>query len=154
MVGNSPFKGLGNRTGLLMDFLEHVVTIFTPFHRVRRQIGFPNGSFHLSAVLIDNAHRFRSDLRHVPLFQEDETLGHGQQGGDIRGDKVLANTDTDDQGGAAAGSNQGMGIIDRDHPQCISPLHDRRGGFDRIEQAFARCQFVIHLVNNDLGIRL
>ena len=75
--------------GLLEDFLLHVVSILAAIDRVGGECGFPNRSRHWLAVPVENPYSIAANLGQVPLLQEEEALGDGQQGEDVRGNEVF-----------------------------------------------------------------
>ena len=153
-AGDASFQGIGNGPGLLIDLLEHIVAIFTPFHRIHRQTGFLDRALHTLAVPVVDDDAETADLGDVPLFQEQELLRHRQQGEYIGGDEVLTYAQTDHQRTAMAGGDQTVGFLFTDHPQGIGPVQGPGGIAYRGQQIHPGLELVVDSMHDDFGIGL
>ena len=97
IAAQTPFQGVGDRFGLLVDLLEHVVTVFTLVTGIVGEFGLLLFTHHGVAGGIEDLHIATGHFGHITLFQEDETAGHRQQRHLVGGDKVLADTAADHQ---------------------------------------------------------
>ncbi len=97
IAAQTPFQGVGDRFGLLVDLLEHVMTVFALVTGIVGELGLLLFAHHGVAVGIEDVHVTAGHFGHITLFQEDETTGHRQQRHLVGGDKVLADTATDHQ---------------------------------------------------------
>jgi hypothetical protein len=120
------FQHVRQGAGLLEDLLLHVVPVLTTLDGIGGEGGFPDRPGHRLAVPVEHPHLIPADLGQVPFLQEDEALGDGQEGEDVRGNEVFAEAQADDQGAALAGGDQVVRVLGVDDPQGIGPL---QGGY-------------------------
>ena len=155
VVSRQPaFERVRQGAGLLEDFLLHVVPILAALDGVGGEGGFPHRSRHWLAVPVENPHLITADLGQVPFLQEEEALGDGQEGEDVRGNEVFTEAQAYDQGAALAGGHQVVRVLGVDDPQGIGPLQGGYRGAYRLQQGLALGQLVVDGVGDDLGVRL
>ena len=70
---------------------------------------------------------FARDDDHLRLVEVLHRLRVLKDGGRVRGKEVLARTDADQEGGAAARANQHVGLFGEDEADAEGALHLRRG---------------------------
>ena len=144
--------GGGDGGGLLVDLLEHkmgVAALLGGFDiPVRRQ----DGPLDRLAEFIVERKALRLADDDVPFFQDTVFLGVFQQGGDIRGHKVLPLPIAHDEGALPPDGEDGVRVIAEEDGQGIAAPHLGQSfhqGFQRVALVAA-----VDQLDQDLGVGL
>ncbi len=155
VVLDTRLYGVGNRLGLLHDLLEHevlVAALFRSGHIPRYGLNF---LLDRVAELVHDNYAVRTDDGNLVVIEDDVALGAADDGGDVRGDHVLALTDADNQRVAAACSDDLLCVVHRDNAQCIraaQTLYGLQNGL--CEVLLLAGMQIIYKVCNGLGVGL
>ena len=122
LPAEAPLQGFRNGAGLFKNLFQHVMAVLTALHRIRGEFADLERPFHHLAVGIEDGQAIPGNLRHVAVFEKDETLGHGDERRHIGGDEVLADADPDHQGAAAPRRHQHPGLDIAHHAQGIGAV--------------------------------
>ncbi len=128
------FQRLGDRAGLRENLLQHEMAITGLFGRVRRQLGDRFRTRHAPPFDVVDRDAAAGDFRDIAVFEEDESLGDGQQREDVRCNEVLADPEADDERAAATGSDQALGRGARHHPEGEGAHEFAGGRLDRQQE--------------------
>ena len=104
------------RGGLLVHLLEHEVLVAALLGSLDRPVDLGHQPLARRAVDAGDRHTLGRDVGDVALLEEDDALGVGQDGGDVRGEEVLALADADDERHVHARADQ---------PVRLARVHDR-----------------------------
>ncbi len=137
---------------LFVDFLEHEMPVLPSFDRVRRQIAFADRTDHRAAGGIHDLDRLATQLGDIAFFQEHEAARDGQQRGNVRGDEVFIDAETDGDGTPLARHHDAFRIRLADHRQGIGALQFGHGLANRRIQIRRPAQVMMNPVRDDLGI--
>jgi len=151
-VGDTPFEGVGDGAGLLVDLLEHVVGVVAEVGGVGGELALFYFALDDFALAVVEGDAVLADVGDVALFEEDEAFGFGQQGGDVGGDEGFVFAEADDQGGAFSGGDEAVGLFVADHTQGVGAgefLHGELHGAQQVGGGFV---FLVDLVDDDLGV--
>ena len=152
IAAQTPFQGVGDGLGLLVDLFEHVVAVLALVTGVVGKLGFQLLAHHGIALGIEDVHVATGHLGHIPLFQEDEAAGHRQQGHLIGGDEVLADAATDHQGRAGAGHHHAAVVTAVHHYCAVGTAQLLHRDLHGRQQAGGGFQLVVHQVGDHLGV--
>ena len=153
-LGNPTFHRGLDHFRLLVDFLEHEVTVLALIRRVGAVLKAGYLPLDGAAIAIEYGNGVLSDIGDIAFFQEHEPVGHWQQRQLVRRDEVFANTHTNDQGAALTAYHEVLRFVGVYHRQGIGSTQtgDRRThGIMEITQ----CAVVfLNQVRDDFGIGL
>ncbi|MNS64507.1 hypothetical protein D3C72_976380 [compost metagenome] len=112
-----------------MDLLEHEVLEagFFSGHQVPVDAG--DGVVDGLAIAGEEVDALAADLGDLAVFHVDDLAGVVEDGGNVRGEEVLALADADDQGAALAGADEAAGLGLVQHGDGVGALD----GFERVE---------------------
>ncbi len=142
----------GDRAGLLVDFLEHEVTVGALVGAVGRNRGNPDRAAGRLAGSVEDLHRITADLDQVAFLEVDHLLGQRHQRSCVRGQKMLANTDADDQRTARTHAPEpirSLGIQDRQGEAALQP---GQCGAQRFDEGRVPGALAMNQVADDLGV--
>src|SRR5262249_23098443 len=142
------------RERLLVDLLEHVVTVRTFLSGVRRELTFTNRTLDRVALPIHDADRLAPDLGHITFLEEHESAGGRKKRGDIGCHKSLFHAQPDDDRATFAGQDEPLRILFTHHCQGVGTLQLRDGGANCLEEVAHCLQMSVNPVSDDLRIRL
>ena len=120
-----PEQAVAHRARLLVDLLQHEVAIaaLLGLHRVPGDALGSTGHHGPRRVLED--HRVGAHGHDLAVLQEQEVAGVGEQGGDVRGEEVLALAEAHHQGRPETSADQGLGLVLVQQHQGVDPLELR-----------------------------
>ncbi|MNS38436.1 hypothetical protein D3C72_706830 [compost metagenome] len=122
IVAQATFEGALYNGRLLVDFLEHVVAVFT-FVGSFSTIAVLHG-LALDGIAVDvpDLHVIAANFGDIAFFQIHEPVGDLTQGQLVRGEEILAQTQTDHQWAATARGDQTIRLFGIDHRQTVSTV--------------------------------
>ena len=146
-------KRPGQRRGLFMDFLLHVVTVVPQLHRIGGLLAFADWALNFPPAGLEDSHRAPPDHGDIPFFEELKPRGHRQERGHIRRHQVAVAAQAHHHRGADAGGDQciRLRVAEHDHGS-ISALQLLYRAADRKAQVAGSCQVIVDAMNDDLGI--
>ena len=152
-INDASLKGIGNRTRLLQDFLEHEMLVLALLGILRAQFRFSNWSLDRIAVDIVNRNAFPGNVGDIALVQENKTLGNRQQRADVGCNEIFSDSDTNNQRHTRTGCDNSPGFPSAHNTQCIGAFYFFYRAPDCVQQVLALFNvMIVNLVNHDLGI--
>ncbi|MNE05346.1 hypothetical protein D3C80_979040 [compost metagenome] len=122
ILAQAAFQGALHHGWLLVDFLEHEVTVLALVSRFGAFMVLHGFALDLGAGNVPDGDLFAADFGDVALFQVHEAVGDLAQGQLVGSQEVLAVAQADDQRAAAAGCQQAIRLLGADHCQAISAV--------------------------------
>ncbi|MNN17189.1 hypothetical protein D3C81_1303630 [compost metagenome] len=122
ILAQAAFQGALHHGWLLVDFLEHEVTVLALVSRFGAFMVLHGFALDLGAGDVPDGDLFAADFGDVALFQVHEAVGDLAQGQLVGSQEVLAVAQADDQRAAAAGCQQAIRLLGADHCQAISAV--------------------------------
>ena len=110
-VRETAFEGVGDGARLLEDFFLHGVFVVAFAGEVAALFAFADGAADGRAACVVNLAMVARDAHQVVFLQGNEAAGNGQQGEDVGGGEVFANTDADDHRRAVARGDDFVGAV-------------------------------------------
>src|SRR5690606_23595722 len=152
VVTQGAAQGVGDRRGLLMDFLEHVVAVFALVQAVRGVFVALRYVFHQLVLLVPDFATFLGQPGVVAFVQVDELVGDLQQGQGVGGDEVFFTALAYHQRAAHAGAVEGVGLVLMDNAQRIGAVQFCQGGTEGAEQVLLLLVVVRQQVGDYFGV--
>ncbi len=146
------FEGVGQRIGLLEDFLLHVVIVGTQLDGVGRELGFDHRTLDGSAIDTGNAMAGTGDLGAVAVVEIDHAAGNLQQGGRIRGGIGAVIGETEQQRRAFTCDDDAAGVVFAHDGQRVGALQFGKRRADGIEEIGNGLQLPFDEVRDDFGV--
>ncbi|RMW14389.1 hypothetical protein ALO98_05360 [Pseudomonas syringae pv. tagetis] len=154
LLPQTTFKRALHDLGLLVDFLEHEVTIFALVSGFGTFVVLHYFTLDRHAVDIPDLHAVATDLGNITFFQVHETVGDLAQCQLVRGQEVFTQPHADHQRAAATGGQQAVRLRGIDHSKTIGTVelfHRSLQGNCQIRRVL---ELVVQQVNNDLSVGL
>ncbi len=151
-IAQAAFEGALHHLGLLVDFLEHEVTVFALVRRLGAFVVLHGFALHRLAVDIPDLHAVATDFGDVAFLQIHEAIGDLTQRQLIGCEEVLAQAQADHQRAAAACGQQTVGLLGADHRQAVGTVQFLDRGLERDGQVAELAEFVLQQVHDDFGI--
>ena len=153
-VGDPFLQRVGDGARLLVDFLEHEVTVLALLGGIGREFAVAHRAVDRVAAAVEHADRLAFHLGDITFLEEHEAAGDGQQGRDVRGDEVLADAEADDHRAALAREDQSFRVGFAGHHQGVGTLELRHRRTDRLEKIADSLEMMVDAVGDDLGVGL
>ena len=109
---------LAQRFGLLVDLLEHEMLVAALLGGLGRPVDGRDRALDRRAGDVGDGDAPRPDVGHVAVLEEDDLVGVGEDGRDIRGEEALAVAEADDERHVLPGADQ---------PIALADVHDHDG---------------------------
>ena len=145
-------QAVAHRARLLVDLLQHEVAIaaLLGLHRIPGDALGSTGDHGPRRVL--EGHRVGAHGHDLAVLQEQEVAGVGEEGGNVRGEEVLAVAEAHHQGWPETSADQGLGLVLVQQHQGVDSLElGHRSQQGRFERALV---VVGHEVGDHLRVRL
>jgi hypothetical protein len=153
------FQRVGQRTGLLEDFLLHVVAVGAQLGRAAVGVHGAHDPLHrvVAAAGVGAADPGLAQLQvyHVAFFQVDDLVGHAGQRHRVAGQEVLARggaAHAQHQGRALACAHHALGFVAAEHGNGVGAAQAGQGALHGVQQV-AVVQ-AVHEVRDDFGVGL
>ena len=121
---NPLFQGLRNCARLFVNFLEHEVAVLSAFHRIGRQVAFPDRPRHGLAQTVEDSNGPAPHFGQIAFLQKHEAARDRQQCGDIGCREVFVNAQADDGRTSLARHHDALRIRPRSTPRGHRRLAD------------------------------
>jgi len=146
-------EGVAHGARLLVDLLEHEVAVAA----LLGLDGVPGDALRragdLAPVGVGDAHRLRRHDHHVPVVEEQEVAGVGQEGRNVRGQEVLALPEAHHERRATAGGDELLRLAGVHQDEGVDAFHLlERLAHGVLERSAAEVRF--HQMGDDLGVGL
>ncbi|MNM61389.1 hypothetical protein D3C81_726890 [compost metagenome] len=154
VLAQTPFQGALYYGWLLVDFLEHEVTVGTLVGGFGAFVVLHGFALYRVTGQIPDGYLVAADLGDVAFFQVHEAVGHLAQGQLVGSQEVLPVAQTDNQRAAAARSQQAVWLVRADHCQAIGTVQLLDRSLQGVGQVRDGLQGVVQQVDDDFGVGL